>query len=164
MDVRRRNHVTVFGNGPVTLVFGHGFGCDQVVWRFMTPAFEARYRIVTFDLTGCGNSDLGAHCPTRHGSLHGYADDLVEILDEVAEGPVVYIGHSVGAMIGLLAGIKAPRHFRAQVMIAPSPCYIDDGDDGDGGDYRGASAAATSKNCSTRWMRTTSAGRPAWRR
>jgi sigma-B regulation protein RsbQ len=134
MDVLRRNNVTVSGNGPVTLVFAHGFGCDQVVWRLMAPAFEARYRVVTFDLTGSGNSDLGAHCHTRHASLHGYADDLVEILDAVADGPVVYVGHSVSAMIGLLAGIKAARHFRAQVMIAPSPCYIDDGD---GGGYRG---------------------------
>jgi sigma-B regulation protein RsbQ len=97
----------------------------------MAPALEARYRIVTFDLTGSGNSDLGAYCRTRHASLHGYADDLVEILDAVADGPVVYVGHSVSAMIGLLASIKAPRHFRAQVMIAPSPCYIDEGD------YRG---------------------------
>ncbi|MET0981052.1 MAG: alpha/beta hydrolase [Telluria sp.] len=137
MDVRRRNNVTISGNGPVTLVFAHGFGCDQVVWRFMLPAFEARYRIVTFDLTGSGNSTLDAYCRTRHGSLHGYADDLVEILDEVADGPVVYIGHSVSAMIGMLASIKAPRHFRAHVMIAPSPCYINDGGDGDDGHYRG---------------------------
>lgn len=126
MDVRRRNNVTVSGNGPVTLVLAHGFGCDQVVWRFMAPAFEARCRIVAFDLTGSGDSDLSAHCRTRHASLHGYADDLVEILDALDAGPVVYVGHSVSATIGLLASIKAPRHFRAQVMIAPSPCYIDD--------------------------------------
>jgi sigma-B regulation protein RsbQ len=130
MSVRLRNNVSVSGKGPVTLVFAHGFGCDQVVWRFMTPAFEDRYRVVTFDLTGSGNSDLSAHDRQRHGSLHGYADDLLEIIDEIG-GPVVYVGHSVSAMIGMLAGIKAPQRFLAQVMIAPSPCFINDGD------YRG---------------------------
>ena len=131
MDVRRRNNITVSGDGPVTLVFAHGFGCDQVVWRFMAPAFEERCRVVAFDLTGSGNSELGAYCRTRHASLHGHADDLLDILDAVADGPVVYVGHSVSAMIGLLAANRAPHRFLAQVMIAPSPCYID----GDG--YRG---------------------------
>jgi sigma-B regulation protein RsbQ len=133
MSVRLRNNVTVSGTGPVTLVFAHGFGCDQVVWRFMTPAFADRYRVVTFDLTGSGGSDLKAHDHQRHGTLHGYADDLLEIIDEIG-GPVVYVGHSVSAMIGLLAGIKAPERFLAQVMIAPSPCFINDSD---GGGYRG---------------------------
>ena len=130
MSARLRNNVTVTGTGPTTLVFAHGFGCDQVVWRFMAPAFEDRYRVVTFDLTGSGGSDLGAYDHARHGTLHGHADDLLEIIDEI-EGPVVYVGHSVSAMIGMLAGIKAPDRFLAQVMIAPSPCFIDDGD------YRG---------------------------
>jgi len=132
MNVRLRNNVTVTGTGSVTLLFAHGFGCDQVVWRFMTPAFEDRYRVVAFDLTGSGNSDLSAHDRQRHGSLHGYADDLLEIIDEIG-GPVVYIGHSVSAMIGMLAAVKAPERFLAQVMIAPSPCYIND----DEGGYRG---------------------------
>lgn len=138
MNVRLRNNVTITGSGPITLVFAHGFGCDQVVWRFMAPAFADRYRVVTFDLTGSGNSDLAAYDRIRHGTLHGYADDLLEIIDEV-EGPVVHVGHSVSAMIGLLAAIKAPERFLAQVMIAPSPCYIDDGDDGG---YRGGFSRA----------------------
>jgi len=125
MSVRLRNKVTITGTGPATLVFAHGFGCDQVVWRFMAPAFEERYRVVTFDLTGSGGSDLGAYDRIRHGTLHGHADDLLEIVDDL-DGPVVYVGHSVSAMIGMLAGIKAPDRFQAQVMIAPSPCYIDD--------------------------------------
>ena len=131
MNVGLRNNVTVSGTGPISLVFAHGFGCDQVVWRFMTPAFEARYRVITFDLVGSGNSDLSAYDRTRYSSLRAYADDLLEIIDAFADGPVVYIGHSVSAMIGMLAGIKAPGRFLAQVMIAPSPSYIDDGD------YRG---------------------------
>jgi sigma-B regulation protein RsbQ len=132
MNVRLRNKVTITGTGATTLVFAHGFGCDQVVWRFMAPAFEDRYRVVSFDLTGSGGSDLGAYDRKRHGTLHGHAEDLLEIIDDV-KGPVVYVGHSVSAMIGMLAGIRAPDRFLAQVMIAPSPCYINDGD----GDYRG---------------------------
>jgi sigma-B regulation protein RsbQ len=130
MSVRLRNNVTATGTGPITLVFAHGFGCDQVVWRFMAPAFADRYRVVAFDLTGSGHSDLAAYDRERHSTLHGHADDLLEIIDEI-QGPVVYVGHSVSAMIGMLAGIKAPDRFLAQVMIAPSPCFIDDGD------YRG---------------------------
>lgn len=130
MSVRLRNNVTVSGTGPVTLLFAHGFGCDQVVWRFMTPAFAARYRIVTFDLVGSGKSDLAAYDRARYGALQAHAEDLLEIIDEIG-GPVVYIGHSVSAMIGLLAGIQAPERFLGQVMIAPSPCYVDEGD------YRG---------------------------
>lgn len=132
MSVRLRNNVTTSGTGPTTLVFAHGFGCDQVVWRYMAPAFVARYRVISFDLVGSGGSDLAAYDRTRYSTLQAYADDLLEIIDECAGGgPVVYIGHSVSAMIGMLAGIKAPERFLAQVMIAPSPSYIDDGD------YRG---------------------------
>jgi sigma-B regulation protein RsbQ len=130
MNVRLRNNVTITGSGPITLVLAHGFGCDQVVWRFMAPAFADRYRVLTFDLTGSGRSDLSAHDRKRHGTLHGYADDLLEIIGDI-KGPVAYVGHSVSAMIGMLAGIKAPERFLAQVMIAPSPCYINEGD------YRG---------------------------
>lgn len=131
MSIRPRHNVSVSGSGPVTLVFAHGFGCDQTVWRFMAPAFEDRYRVVAYDLLGSGKSDLAAYDRERYSSLHTHADDLLAIIDEVGDGPVVYVGHSVSAMIGLLAGIKAPERFRAQVMIAPSPCYVDDGD------YRG---------------------------
>jgi sigma-B regulation protein RsbQ len=136
MSVGLRNNVTVSGTGPVTLVFAHGFGCDQVVWRLMAPAFEARYRVIAFDLVGSGNSDLAAYDRSRYSALNAYADDLLEIIDEFADGPVVYVGHSVSAMIGMLAGIKAPGRFLAQVMIAPSPSYIDDGD------YRGGFSRA----------------------
>ena len=136
MSVRLRNKVTVSGTGPITLVFAHGFGCDQVVWRRMAPTFAKRYRVITFDLVGSGGSDLAAYDRDRYGTLHGYADDLLEIIDEFGGGPVVYIGHSVSAMIGMLAGIKAPQRFLAQVMIAPSPCYVDQ-DDYRGGFSRG---------------------------
>lgn len=128
MSARVRNNVRVSGNGAVTMVFAHGFGCDQTMWRFLAPSFEDRFRVLLFDLTGSGGSHLAAYDRARYGKLQGYADDLSEILDECAAGPVVYVGHSVSSMIGLLATIAAPERFAAQVMIGPSPCYVDDGD------------------------------------
>lgn len=126
MSVRHRNNVSVYGTGTTTVVFAHGFGCDQAVWRFISPAFAERYRILAFDLVGSGGSDLTAYDRVRYGSLQGYADDLLDILDEFTDGPVIHIGHSVSAMIGMLAGIEAPERFLAQIMLAPSPCYINE--------------------------------------
>jgi sigma-B regulation protein RsbQ len=128
MSVQKRNNVQVRGHGPATLVFSHGFGCDQGMWRFMTPAFENRFRIITLDLVGSGASDIDAYDRKKYGSLHGYADDLIEIVEEFGDGPVVLVGHSVSAISGLLATIKAPHLFAAHVMIGPSPCYLNDGD------------------------------------
>jgi len=128
MSLRERHHVNVSGQGPATMVFAHGFGCDQNMWRLMAPAYEDRYRTVRYDLVGSGRSDLSAYDRNRYGTLQGHADDLVEVVREFAEGPAVFVGHSVSAMIGLLAGIEAPELFQAHVMLGPSPCYIDDGD------------------------------------
>lgn len=128
MSVLTRNKVRVTGSGAGTMVFAHGFGCDQTMWRFVAPAFGERFKTITFDLVGSGGSDLGAYDRTKYGTLQGHADDLLEVLDACATGPVVFVGHSVSAMIGLLATIKAPERFAAQVMIGPSPCYINDGD------------------------------------
>lgn len=127
MSVIRRNNVKVAGSGPATMIFAHGFGCDQTMWRFLLPAFGDRFRTISFDLVGSGASDASAYDRAKYGTLHGYADDLLEILDECAKGPVVFVGHSVSTMIGLLATIKAPERFVAQVMVGPSPCYINDG-------------------------------------
>ena len=128
MSVQFRNNVHMTGAGPTTMVFAHGYGCDQNMWRLLVPAFHDRFRIITFDLVGSGNSDLSAYDRKKYGTLHGYADDLLEIIDTCAAGPVVFVGHSVSAMIGLLATIKAPERFLAQVMVGPSPCFINDGD------------------------------------
>lgn len=128
MSVQYRNNVHIAGNGPVTMVFAHGFGCDQSMWRFLAPTYEDRFRTILFDLVGSGQSDLAAYDRTKYGSLHGYADDLLEIIDACASGPVVFVGHSVSAMIGLLATIRAPERFAAQVMVGPSPSFINDGD------------------------------------
>jgi sigma-B regulation protein RsbQ len=128
MHTQQRNNVRVTGNGDVTMVFAHGFGCDQNMWRLLAPDFAKRFRVVTFDLVGSGGSDLSAYDKAKYGSLQGYADDLLEIIDQHATGPVIFVGHSVSAMIGLLATIAAPERFLAQLMIGPSPCYINDGD------------------------------------
>ena len=128
MNVQQRNNVTVRGDGPATMLFAHGFGCDQNMWRLVVPAYAHRYRCVLFDLVGSGRSNLAAYDPAKYGSLQGYADDVLEIIDEFALGPVIFVGHSVSAMIGLLANLKQPDRFAAQVMIGPSPCYINDGD------------------------------------
>jgi sigma-B regulation protein RsbQ len=128
MDLVRRNHVHVSGSGPATLYFCHGFGCDQNMWRFMAPAYADRFRIVLFDLVGSGKSDQKAYDFTKYGTLQGYADDVLEIAREFGAGPGIFVGHSVSAMIGLLAGLKDPSAFAAHVMVGPSPCYINDGD------------------------------------
>jgi sigma-B regulation protein RsbQ len=128
MTLQTRNNIHVAGDGAATLLFAHGFGCDQNMWRRVAPAYAGRYRTVLFDLVGSGGSDLSAYDPAKYGTLQGYADDVLEIVDAYASGPVVFVGHSVSAMIGMLANIKSPERFAAQVMLGPSPCYINDGD------------------------------------
>ncbi|MFZ6778843.1 alpha/beta fold hydrolase [Undibacterium sp. Ji83W] len=128
MRTTHRNNVNITGTGPITMVLAHGFGCDQSMWRFLAPHYTERYRVVTFDLVGSGNSDLNAYDRDKYSSLHGYADDVLEIMAEYAMGPVVFVGHSVSAMIGLLAANRYPERFAAHVMVGPSPSYINDGD------------------------------------
>jgi sigma-B regulation protein RsbQ len=128
MNLQRRNNVHVEGDGPATMFFAHGFGCDQNMWRFLAPHFAERYRVVLFDLVGSGNSDLSAYDKKKYGSLSGYAGDMVELVTEFGKGPALFVGHSVSAMIGMLANLSAPAKFGAQIMVGPSPCYINDGD------------------------------------
>lgn len=129
VDVLGRNNVTVGGNPQGRpILFAHGFGCDQNMWRFVAPAFEDRYRTVLFDHVGAGASDLAAYDPERHASLEGYAADVVEICEALELSDVVFVGHSVSAMVGVLAAGAAPDRFGALVLIGPSPRYINDGD------------------------------------
>lgn len=128
MTIERRNNIKVSGNGPVTMVLAHGFGCDQSMWRFLSPNYVDRYRVITFDLVGSGQSDLSAYDRSKYASLQGYADDVLEIIEQHATGPVIFVGHSVSATIGLLASIRKPELFASQVMVGPSPCYINDAD------------------------------------
>ena len=127
VDVVARNNVTLAGNpSGRPMLFAHGFGCDQTMWRLMTPAFADRYRIVLFDHVGAGGSDASAYQPDRYGSLDGYARDVVEICAALDLRDVVFVGHSVSAMIGVLAAATAPERFGALVLIGPSPRYVDD--------------------------------------
>ncbi len=127
VDVVSRNNVTVAGNPEGRpMLFAHGFGCDQNMWRFVTPAFERRYRTVLFDYVGAGGSDLTAYDPERYSTLHGYALDVVEICQALDLRDVVFVGHSVSAMVGVLAAAATPERFGALVLIGPSPRYIDD--------------------------------------
>jgi sigma-B regulation protein RsbQ len=128
MSVQFRNNVHVTGSGSITIVFVHGFGCDQTMWRHLAPAFAERYRVVLYDLTGSGRSDREAYDRAKYASLQGHVADLLDVLDACAAGPTVVVGHSVGASIALLATVAAPERFLAQVLVGPSPCYINDGD------------------------------------
>jgi len=123
-----RNNVQIRGHGDTAMVFAHGFGCDQNMWRFLAPAFQDRYKTVVFDNTGAGKSDLKAYDYNKYESLEGYADDIIEIGSELGLRGAIFVGHSVSAMIGIIAANKAPGLFKALILVAPSPCYIDDGD------------------------------------
>lgn len=105
-------------------MFAHGFGCDQNMWRFVVPAFENDYKIILFDYVGAGKSDRSAYNQERYASLYGYAQDVLEICTELALSKVIFVGHSVSSMIGLLAAIQEPAYFDRLVMVGPSPCYI----------------------------------------
>ena len=128
MNLQQRNNVTAAGSGSATLFFAHGFGCDQNMWRLMEPAYRERYKTVLFDLVGSGGSDLKAFDTNKYETLHGYADDVAEIMRAYGEGPCVFVGHSVSAMIGVLADLSHPGLFAAHAMVGPSPSYINDGD------------------------------------
>ncbi len=127
MDICRRNNVVVTGREDGRpIVFAHGFGCDQTMWRFVAPRFADTHRVVTFDFVGFGGADISAHDPDRYASLDGYTLDVLEILEELDLNDAIFVGHSVAAMIGVLAAIRAPDRIGALVLVGPSPRYIDD--------------------------------------
>ena len=125
MDAFERNHVQVGGQGDRPLVLGHGLGGDSAASRFVAPAFEPRWRTVRYDHVGSGQSRLSAYDAQRHGTLDGFASDLIEVLEQLDAGPVAYVGHSVGGMIGMLAAGRRPELFDRLVLLASSPCFID---------------------------------------
>jgi sigma-B regulation protein RsbQ len=108
------------------MIFAHGFGCDQDMWRFVAPNFERDFRVVLFDYIGAGGSDSSAYDKAKYATLDGYADDLIEITQILQVKDAVLVGHSVSAMIGLMASLKAPGLFGSLIMVGPSPRYIDD--------------------------------------
>ena len=137
----RRNNVTVSGNpaGP-TLMFAHGFGCSQEAWDLVAPQFESDFMVVLFDHVGAGGSDSSSYDRHKYGSLDGYASDVLEIQEALGASDLVFVGHSVSAMIGVLAANLAPERFRALVLVSPSPRYIND--DGYVGGFEPADIAA----------------------
>ena len=127
MDVRTRNRVTVAGRaGARPMVFAHGFGCDQNMWRLVAPAFTDDHQLVLFDHVGAGGSDLAAWDGERYASLDGYAQDVLQIAEELDLSDAVFVGHSVSAIIGVLVAAQAPDRFGRLVLVSPSPRYIDD--------------------------------------
>ena len=127
MSIGERNNVTVKGRGERPMLLAHGFGCDQQMWRYITPAFEGDFRVVLFDYVGSGKSDWSAYDHDRYRTLEGYAQDVLDICSELDLRDVVFVGHSVSSMVGVLAANAEPDRFAELILVAPSPCYINDG-------------------------------------
>lgn len=127
MDILNRHHVSMYGSGEQPIVFAHGFGTNQQTWRYVAPAFAAQNQVVLFGLVGAGQSDKTAYDFTRYQTLDGYVTDLLALLRALDLPKVVYVGHSVSGMIGVLAAIREPDLFDRLVLLAASPCYVNDG-------------------------------------
>lgn len=125
-DLLKRNNITIQGNGSKIMLFVHGFGCDQNMWRFITPSFKDDYKIILIDLVGSGKSDVGAYNYEKYSTLDGYADDIIEICEALDLKKLIFVGHSVSAMIGVLASIKKPSAFEHLILVGPSARYIND--------------------------------------
>lgn len=132
-DILTRNSVTVRGRGQQPILFAHGFGCDQNMWRYVAPAFEDDYRVVLFDYVGSGRSDLRAYDPERYSSLDGYAQDILDVCRAMELTDVIFVGHSVSSMTGLLAAVAEPWRFARMVFVGPSPRYLNEAPDYVGG-------------------------------
>jgi len=126
MKASARNNVKVRGEGHRVMVLAHGFGCDQTMWRFITPAFEKEFKIVLFDYVGHGGSAFANYCSDRYSSLEGYAQDVVEICDELGVKDITFVGHSVSAMVGVLMSVSRPDLMSRLILIGPSPCYLNE--------------------------------------
>ncbi|HYE16606.1 MAG TPA: alpha/beta hydrolase [Pyrinomonadaceae bacterium] len=125
-DILKRNNVKVSGRGTRPMMFAHGFGCDQNMWRFVAPAFEDDFRVVLFDYVGSGKSDLSAYDPEKYSALDGYVEDVLDVCRALQLSDVVFVGHSVSGVVGMLASIKEPGLFSRLILVGPSPCYIND--------------------------------------
>ena len=126
-DVLKRNNVKVLGKGTQPMLFAHGFGCDQNMWRFITPEFMDDYKVVLFDYVGSGKSDVHAYDAHRYATLDGYAQDLLDVIRTLDLRDIIFVGHSVSCMIGVLAANQEPDRFERLILIGPSPRYINEG-------------------------------------
>jgi sigma-B regulation protein RsbQ len=128
VDILKRNNVKIFGQGEQVILFAHGFGGDQTVWRYVLDAFTEDYKVVLFDYVGIGNSDHSAYKPKLYSSLSGFAQDILDICAALQLHQVIFVGHSVSSMIGLLAAIEKPEYFKKLVFLGPSSRYLNDGE------------------------------------
>lgn len=128
-----RNNIRIFGEGEQIILFAHGFGYDQNMWKYIAPFFSKEYRIILFDYVGSGNSDVSAYKSEKYKTLHGYKQDILDIIQALSLEDIIFVGHSVSGMIGMLAAIEQPTYFKDFVMIGPSPRYLNDTDDYYGG-------------------------------
>ncbi|MGO4109484.1 alpha/beta fold hydrolase [Paenibacillus sp. YAF4_2] len=135
-DILTRNNVKVFGQGKQTIVFAHGFGCDQDMWRYMVPFFQKDYRIVLFDYVGSGSSQINYYNSDKYNRLEGYAEDVLDIMDTLQMEDAIFVGHSVSGMIGMLASIRESKYFERIIMLGASPRYVNDLPDYYGGFHR----------------------------
>ena len=156
-DILARNNVRIFGEGDRPMLLAHGFGCDQNMWRFITPEFAANYKIILFDYVGSGKSDLQAYSPERYSELKGYVQDILEICESLALKDMIFVGHSVSSIVGILASIQAPHLFERLVLIGPSPCYINDLPN-----YFGGFERKDIEDLLESWKKITSVGRTSW--
>lgn len=122
--IRERNNVKIKGEGETPMIFAPGFGCDQNVWRYVTDSFADQYQVILFDYVGLGGSDVNAYDEERYSSLEGYAQDVLDVCEALEIRGAVFVGHSVGCTIGMLASLKNPELFSNLIMIGPSPCYM----------------------------------------
>jgi len=125
-NVQQRNNVKVFGKGEKALIFAHGFGCDQNMWRYVVSSFQQNFKIVLYDHVGAGQSDTSAYDFSKYATLQGYADDLIEICEYLALEQPIFVGHSVGAIIGVLSAKRKPDLFEKLVLVGPSPSYVNE--------------------------------------
>ncbi|PIQ21765.1 MAG: alpha/beta hydrolase [Cytophagales bacterium CG18_big_fil_WC_8_21_14_2_50_42_9] len=125
-DVIKRNNVRIIGQGEQSIIFAHGFGCSQNVWRHLVDVYKTKFKLILFDFVGAGQSDLNAYDIKKYSSLDGYTKDVLEILEALNIKNALYIGHSVSCMIGVKAAIAQPSYFSKLIFVSPSPCYIND--------------------------------------
>jgi sigma-B regulation protein RsbQ len=128
VNIRTRNHVNIIGQGEQVVMLAHGFGCDQKMWQHILSNFLEDYRIILFDYVGSGQSDLNAYSSQKYKDLKGYAQDVIDIIQDLNLENIIFIGHSVSSMIGAIAAIEYPEYFSKMIMVGPSPCYLNDGE------------------------------------
>jgi sigma-B regulation protein RsbQ len=122
--IQHRNNVRISGQGDRAVMFVHGLGCDQRMWRYVAPTFEVDSKVILMDLAGCGQADLSAFDVDRYSNLEGYAQDILDVIESLDLQSVIFVGHSVSSMLGAMAAIRQPQRFSQLIMVAPSPCYL----------------------------------------